>query len=35
MTLDQLANIGEIIGSIAVLVSIMYLAVVFPMFPLL
>ncbi len=26
MTLDQLANIGEIIGSIAVIVSIIYLA---------
>ena len=27
MTLDQLANIGEIIGSIAVIVSIVYLAI--------
>ena len=27
MTLDQLANIGEIIGSIAVIISIIYLAI--------
>ena len=27
MTLDQLANIGEIIGSIAVIISIVYLAI--------
>ena len=27
MTMDQLANIGEIIGSIAVIISIVYLAI--------